>query len=1813
VLPTVALSRLDTKVTTIDLTSSAPIQVARGSLETDSSGSRQATLLFPAGVQASMKLPDGSTRPLTSLDVRATEYTVGAMGPSAMPGDLPPTSGYTYAVELSVDQAIAAGATEVDFSRPIPFYLQNFLDFPVGMAVPAGSYDRASGQWIASQNGRVIEVLSEHEGEADLDIDGDGQADTTSALAALGITDSERIQVASLYAPGQTLWRVPVPHFTPWDYNWPYGPPAGAKAPAINPTKINSGNPVSDPNVACGSIVGVENQTLGESVPIAGTPFSLVYASDRTPGRIADRSITIPLIEGTPPAPLKRIDLQVFVEGREFDQSFEPAADLSTVFTWDGHDAYGRDAQGTRPIKVRIGYVYDAVYYEPAEFAQSFATISGVPILGNKFRHEITVYQNIDTTIGAFDASALGLGGWTLDAVDIYDPLGRVIYQGDGQTRRAEALGRTISTAVDFDQIEPDRLWYLNSIAVGPDGSLYIASDARVYRVMPDGTRVVVAGSVGAGFSGDGGPATEATFSNRLTVTLGPDGSLYINDSDNHRIRRVTPDGIVRTIAGDGQAGYGGDGGPALSAQIDTWQLAVGPDGSVYFAQNYDARIRRIGPDGIITTFAGTGEYGFGGDGGPAALAKLGGSESVAVGPDGSVYIGDSGNHRIRRVGPDGIITTVAGAAWDTYDLDTREGIPATDALFSAIDSLTIGPDGTIYVSEGLRIRAITPDGLIRTIAGYGESDFSGANNGDGGPALQARWGNSIFDMAVGPDGSLYIDDGTVGRVRRISPPMPSFTSFGFSIPSEDGSVIEEFDANGRQLRTRDALTNTLIYEFGYDSAGRLASITDGDGNVIRIEHDAAGNPTAIVGPYGQRTVLTVDAAGHLTRITDPAGGSTTLETSPDGLLTSFTDGDGNTSTFTYDDTGRLIEDHNAVDGFTKLARQELGGGNYKVTTTDAEGGTRQYLVERLPDGSLRRTTVDGRGFATVLVTDPDGTVVETDPDGTVTTTVLGPDPRYGMLAPIVQSLTVRIPSGSTSTTTITVDAEFQTPGDRTSPLVRQIQTTDVDGRVSTTVYDAAARTITQTSPAGRVSMSTLDEKGRLVESESPGQLPETYSYDARGRLASTTQGDRTITFGYDAAGYLSTVTDPLGHTVTLEHDAAGRVTRQIQPDGSAIDFRFDAAGNLVGITPPGQPEHTFSYDAAGRATDETAPDVGDGAAATSYTYDAAGRVIREDRPGGVSLSYTYCECGRLESITAPTGLYDYVYDSSTGQLTGLTSPGGFSLSFGYDGALATSQTLTGPVSGRVDWTYDAGFRLASESINGGSAVTFAYDDDGLLIRAGDLNLTRDPASGRATGSTLGQVSDSLSYNDYGELSGYSASAAGSAALTDDYTRDDLGRITRRVEMIGGITKTTDYGYDLLGRLTTVTEDGVLVQRYTYDANGNRLSLTTPVGTVTSTYDARDRLLTSGTKSYIYTADGHLASVTDSATGETTRYTYDAFGNLTRVEQPDGRVVEYLVDGENRRVGTEVDGVLTQGLLYRGALQPVATLDAAGNVDARFVYAGGGNVPAYMIQDGTTYRLITDQLGSVRLVVDTATGAVAQRIDYDAFGRVTLDTNPGFQPFGFAGGLYDPNTGLTRFGARDYDAAAGRWTAPDPIGFAAGDSDLYGYAGFDPVNHEDYDGLLWGFINAGEGYADEAEMYWAKKYVTSSNPVESAVYGVLGATSALWDHCTSDTTFSILSTAYGGGKFFSKDFYRYVGPQSNPAGRWLVLGKPPYGNNYFLAKDALQLPHMPNQLVKAKVPWWQPVTGPRPALLNPQWGTGGGSEWYAGWRFPPPQ
>lgn len=1687
--PDVVLVPYDTIVTAIDL-GAASMQTARGSAVTDADGTRQATLLFPQGTTAELVLPDGSTQSLSTLNIRATEYTVGDTGPQAMPAALPPSSGYTYAVELSADEAIAANASAVSFNQPLPVYVENFVGFPVGGAVPAGYYDREAGRWVASSNGRVIEVVSITGGLADLDIDGDALADDASAI---GVTDAERGRLASLYAPGAELWRVPVSHFSPWDFNWPYGPPSDSIQPPTPKPQLKIPE-VTDPCISLGSVIGCENQSLGESVPVTGTDWSLHYQSNRTPGRRDKSRLEITVSDSDPiPPSMLRMRIEVEIAGRLYKQSFAPAPDLSWTFFWDGIDGYGRQVQGSRGATVTVLYDYQPQYYPmggaDALFAFMRPGFGGLPgMLGARETGVITAKQSWRSVVGAWDARAAGFGGWTLNNHHAYDPTNRVLLLGDGRQRSGDSLATIVTTIAgtasgssgysgegDGGPATAAPLQNAGSAVVAPDGTVYFSDGSRVRRVGTDGIITTYAGGKQCGYvgcsNGDGGPAT-AAYLNPGGLALAPDGSLYITDLDVNslsRIRRVGPDGIITTFAGNGTYNFCGDGGPATSACLaEPFDVAVGPDGSVYIADFRNYRIRRVGSDGIITTFAGNGgpcNFGSCGEGGPAAQAQIT-PYGVTVAPDGSVYISDGalrgvgGSARIRRVTPDGIIETVAGGG-SFSPPGQGEGGPALDAWLNGPSGLAVGQDGSVYFADDRRIKYVSPDGILTTVASngalpyYSEPDFN--PDGDGGPALAVTLQPN--DVSLAPDGSLVIADSGNYRIRRVAPALPDISISDVLVPSEDGLQLYVFAYNGRHLRTLDALTGAVVFQFAYDAGGYLTSVTDGSGNVTTIER-AGAVASAIVAPGGQRTELAINSDGWLTSIANPAVEAHTMSYwSGDGLLQTFTDPMTSVHTFTYDALGRLVLDQDPAGGSTALARTEQSNG-YTVTTTSALGKVHAYKIELLPTGQLRRTATAPGGAATVLLISKDGSRVITYPDGVRVTSTAGPDPRFGMMAARLIKRVRTVPGGQTENLTGQRTVTLADPGNLLS-LQTLTDTVTVNGtRTFTRTYDAATRTLTETSAEGRQIVTVLDALGR-VASHTPASAiaPIVFTYDGQGRIIEERQGSLSLTYGYDVLNRLTTRTDAAGHVTEFAYDAADRVTTMTLPSGRAYQYGYDANGNRTGVTMPGGQSHALSYTSIDLESSYTPP----GNSSYARAFNADRELTGMTLPGGRTTSQTYDALDRVTGISYPEGnaQFSYAAGDLTDRVSLITNTPGAGpsqdIALTYNGSLITGTTATGASPAQATYAYNNNFLPTSMDLTSGTdsvPAALTWDRDGLMTGFGPFTFTRSGPGGAPGAITAdGALSTAYGYDTNARLASRSQQVAGQARYSMQLSYDAGGRLTGKTETIDGTARAYVYTYDLDGQLTEVTRDGVAVERYGYDANGNRTSRQLGAAPAESaSYDSQDRLTGRGGVTYQFNSDGFLAQ------RGTDTFQYNTRGQLTGAAVG-AQSITYAYDGLGRRV-SRTDNNGTYRYIYGDPASHLLTADRDPNGVFTYYYYDTDGLLIALQRGATRYYVATDQAGTPRIVTD-ASGAVIKVIESDSFGVVTADSNPSFGlPVGYAGGLVDEATGLVLFGSRDYEPASGRWTARDPIGFDGGQGNLYAYVGSSPVQHRDPTGLF---------------------------------------------------------------------------------------------------------------------------------------------------------
>jgi len=1615
---------------------------------TDEFGSRSASLVFTGDNRAFLVDENGNdVQELTTITTRATEYTT----PESMPAKLPPNSGYTYCVELVVD-----GAQNVRFEKPVITYVDNFLGFDVGMAVPVGYYDRNRGVWVSSENGVVVKLLDTNgDGQVDaLDATGDDQPDDLDNNGSFS-NEVQGLEDPAQYAPDATFWRAAITHFTPWDCNWPYGPPADAISPNAEGEPEVDDQCEEDCEGSFSSYIEARSRIFHEDIPIPGTDITLHYASDRVKGY--HQVISVSVSGDTVPASLKQIIAQVEVAGRLFEQTLGPLPNQMTEFIWDGMDHLGSPLLSPTKAHVNVGFVYDAVYLEPGNFTQAFAQ-AGNDVTGIKARREVISWKrNIINIYPKANGKSALADGWTIsNNHHLVTSHSSTLFKGDGTINRNNLL-KVITTVAgngtsgdsgDGGPATDAQIDNPEGAALDATGNIYIADsyNSRIRKVDTNGIITTVAGNGTSGDSGDGGPATDAQLSRPTAVALDDAGNFYIADRGNHCIRKVDTNGIITTFAANGVPGYSGDGGLATDAQL-LWPSGVALDaaGNLYIADSDNDRIRKVDTSGIITTFAGNGIYDYGGDGGPATDAQLREPKGVALDAAGNLYIVDTNNDSIRKVDTGGIITTFAGRGPGWAPLG--DGGPATDAQLKYPEGVALDAAGNLYIADrsNHRIRKVDTSGIITTVAGNGISGYSG----DGGPATDAQL-KYPDGVALDASGNLYVVSKRNDRIRRVAPP----SAFIGKLTTEDIPFAEDsgsghiFSSAGLHKMTFDLDSGVILRSFSYDEGNNLYSISDQFGNIISIERDPnSGVPTTIISPDGIRTDLIIDANNLLTQITHPDGSYYSFEYTPDGLMTAEIEPEGNRFEHDFDANGRLTNVNDDEEGQWNYSRTADENGDILTEVLTGEGNLTSYLDHTDSTGAYTSTITDPTGVNTLFSRSGDGlTVNKSLPCGMELEFKYDVDSEYKFET--VREMTETTPAGLERITLRDKTYE-DTNSDDIPDLITE--TVTVNGKATTLENNTLSAQKTITSPENRTITTLYDPDTLLTESVSiPGLHGTTYGYDTRGRLASISINTRQSIVAYNPEGFLGSITDPENQTTTYTYDPVGRVAGINRPDGGIVGFTYDNNGNMTVLTNPVDVNHGFGFNTVNRNSSYTTPLSG----SYSYIYDKDRRLIQTNFPSGKQIFNIY-DTTRPSQIQMPEGNIDFTYLCGT-KIDSITK-GAESISYGYDGKLVTSEVLSGTLNQSLDYTYNNDFDVSGFTY-AGQTENYSYDNDGLLTAASDFNITRNTGNGLPETVSGGALNIARTFTGYGEVEGQDYNVSSQNATSWALTRDNNGRIISRTETVGGVTANFAYTYDSMGRLLTVTKDGNLVEDYGYDLSGTRISETNTLRGLagrTFSYSDEDHLLTAGSVIYSYDLDGFLTTKTDGT--DVTTYSYSSRGELLNVTLPDGTVVEYVHDPLGRRIAKKVDGAITEKYLWQGLTRLLAVYDGSDNLLMRFEYADS-RMPLTMTSGGATYYLTYDQVGSLRVVADS-TGNVVKLIEYDSFGNIIDDTNPTFEvPFGFAGGLYDPDTELVRFGYRDYDPDTGRWTAKDPILFAGGDTDLYGYVLNDPVRFVDPSG-----------------------------------------------------------------------------------------------------------------------------------------------------------
>ena len=773
----------------------------------------------------------------------------------------------------------------------------------------------------------------------------------------------------------------------------------------------------------------------------------------------------------------------------------------------------------------------------------------------------------------------------------------------------------------------------------------------------------------------------------------------------------------------------------------------------------------------------------------------------------------------------------------------------------------------------------------------------------------------------------------------------------------------------------------------------------------------------------------------------------------------------GNDFIHNFDDTGKVMDVTDPEGGhwvYTRQVNQATGETDYAITS--AENNTTTYA-----------DTTDSAGFHSVI-TGPAGDqtnyfqtssglhVEKTFSCGMGLTSDYGLDAAYKFK--FMNKLVENTGSLSRTTTFARIYADSNSdgiPNDTNADGVPDLitETSVLNSKTAILATDTINHTHTLTSPEGRGTTFTYDP-GTLLTTllHVPGLIDTSYQYDNRGRPVGVTSGSRPTSFAYNDANVndrTSAITDPRNFTTIYHYNSRDLLFQVDRPDGSGINFDYDADGNMTVLSKPGPTlsamvDHDFGYNRVNLPASYQTPLNN----TYAYTYNRDRQLLGISMPSGKQISNTFA-FGLLTRVQAPEGNIDITY-SCPSKISTLTR-GAQGISYGYNGSLLSSETMSGSLSQSLNYTYNNDFDMSAVTY-AGSAMNLTYDKDRLLKQAGAYAITRDAGNGLPTAVSDGTLTIGRTFNGYGEQASLSFSA-GSSGHSWSLTYDNTGRITGKTETVNGTTNTYAYAYDSLGRLRTVTLNNSVVEDYSYGNNGARISeMNVYKGITTSrtlSYSNDDQVITAEGSSYAYDADGFLHTKTQGSS--TTTYTYSSRGELLRVNLPGGTVIEYDYDPLGRRITKKVNGSITEKYLWQSSTRLFAVYNGDNTLRYRSEYADGRMPVAMTDGSSTRYYLSYDQVGSLRLVTDTA-GHVVKRVDYDTFGYVVNDTNPSMtMPFGFAGGLYDGDTGIIRFGARDYDPDTGRWTAKDPILFNGGDMDLYGYCLNDPVNLIDPVGL----------------------------------------------------------------------------------------------------------------------------------------------------------
>ncbi len=1293
------------------------------------------------------------------------------------------------------------------------------------------------------------------------------------------------------------------------------------------------------------------------------------------------------------------VPLNVYTTGGQGLPAVAMDADGDFVVAWQGQSA--TDGSGVTARQFRVTaltqYTYDSKSRPTATTdADGNTSQSSYDSAGNVVT---TTDQRGNVTTNTYDAMGRVLST-TLPAPSA-NPVWNYAYDGLGQlVSQTDPLGNTTTMAYDgrgnlISTVTPITF----SPAAANQANTYTTGAQLASMVASDanGDYVVVWQSNGQDGSGYG------IYAQRYNASGQADGPEFrVNTDTNGQQARPT---VAMDSAGD---------------FVVAWQ-SYGEDGGFgygIYAQRYNAAGVAQGSEFQVSTYTLTNQLR------PVAAMDAAGDFVVAWTSDSQ----DGSNYGVyaQRYNSSG---TAQGTAFRVNTYTTGAQFLSSVAMDAAGDFVITwtsgGEDGSGYGVYAQRYNSsgtaqgsqfpvntyTTGNQLAPAVAMDAAGDFvitweSASQDGSGYGIYAQRYNSS----GTSQGSEFPVNTYTTGNQARPVVAMDAVGDFvvAWTSTGQDGSgygvYAQRYAANGS---TRGSECPLNAYTTGNQQTPAIAMDADGD-MVAAWQGQSATDTSGVMVEQLRVTAVAnnaYDFDGNLKTETDPLGNTTTMSYDNADRETEIDGPAGQVTKYAYDSAGELV-----TSSLLSELVPGLPGADYEVTT---------YTYE--PRGQVA-TESDANGDATTYTYSGSTALSEvqtTDGLGNAVTETITHDANDRMITDTVNSETTTYtydPAGNVATVT---DANNNTTTYAYDALGQLTSTTDAAGDITLQTYDADGDLNTSTDPDGNTTTYTYDAQDRLTTTKDPLGNVTTVTYDLDGRQQTLTDADNnTTTYAYDVAGNLVTTTDPSSHTTTMTYNAAGELTSSIDRDGRLIDY---------------------TYDAVGRELTETWKPT-----ATTTTIDNV-------------VTYTYGLDGQMTSAQDYNSTYNYSYGPTTGLLEKVDDAGTpglpqVTLTYALSG-LGVTESVQDSMGGEVDYAYNGALQMTNAGLSvGGTAgaqVSMSYDAGGRLS-------TLD----RQDGTTTYTLDTTYGYDSADRITSIDNVSRTTAVTTMSqftYAYDQASRVVGYTGPEGGRA----YAYDNDGELTSVTNTGTstVLESFAYDATGNRTSAD---GVSYGSPGPGNELTSDGVYSYTYDNEGNM--LTKSKSGQLWQYSYDEKNQLIEAKELTGvggsvlYDAKYTYDVFGRRIDIVENGTTTLETLYDGD-NAYMDFNGSGTLTMRYLN-GAGMDQRYAREDasGNVAWYITDNVGSVRELAET-NGTVLDTITYSAFGTPT-DSNAGAgDRFKFTGREWDAGTGQYYYRARYYGPDVGQFTSQDPMGFAAGDTNVYRYVGDSPSNGNDPSGL----------------------------------------------------------------------------------------------------------------------------------------------------------